>query len=285
MVRAAWVALGSTKWAGTWAGYCKPRPEPFSLTGSATDSACPIQVCPSSLLFSSTHMMSHHCWEPVHSHEERQGSSEWYGGFSTLKPLLQEHLSFTDSILCLCGPQASMDVEEMFESGYRGITAVHSSSELIASWRQKHASSNRPALNCQAADIAEGLAFDHHPYHAIVDKGTIDGLLCKPTGSGEAEAAIRNIHTNLKCPGSFILFTHGPPSIRLPLLHKVAWESVSVKVIVPAAGARGSVAAAGGPSKGKAAAASEGLKVLKLDAAGVYPECASYVYVCKKPYV
>jgi hypothetical protein len=191
---------------------------------------------------------------------------------------------------------------------------VHSSSELIASWRQKHASTNRPALNCQAADIAEGLAFDHHPYHAVVDKvgalarlvtdaassvfkhklslnagpgmlqGTIDGLLCRPTGAVEAEAAIRNIHNNLKCPGSLILFTHGPPSIRLPLLNKVAWESVSVKVIVPAAGG-GGVAAVGGPSKGKAAVASEGLKVLKLDAAAVYSECASYVYVCKKPYV
>lgn len=47
---------------------------------------------------------------------------------------------------------------------------MHSSSELIQSWRQKYAESNRPTFNCQAADIAEGLAYDHTPYHVVIDK-------------------------------------------------------------------------------------------------------------------
>lgn len=38
-----------------------------------------------------------------------------YGGFSTLKPLLQEQLSYTDSILFLTGPQASLAFKEMFD--------------------------------------------------------------------------------------------------------------------------------------------------------------------------
>jgi hypothetical protein len=50
------------------------------------------------------------------------------------------------------------------------MTAVHSSSELIQSWRQKYAASNRPTLKCQAADIAEGLAYEHPPYHVVIDK-------------------------------------------------------------------------------------------------------------------
>jgi len=36
--------------------------------------------------------------------------------------------------------------------------------------RQRQTAANRPILSCQAADIAEGLAFDHCPYNAIIDK-------------------------------------------------------------------------------------------------------------------
>lgn len=55
-------------------------------------------------------------------------------------------------------------------SGYRGVTAVHSSSTLIQAWRQKYADNNKSTMNCQVADIAEGLAFDHRPYNAVIDK-------------------------------------------------------------------------------------------------------------------
>lgn len=115
-------------------------------------------------------------------------------------------------------------------------------------------------------------------------QGTLDGVLCRDTGLQDAEAALRHIHNNLTSPGTYILLTHGPPSLRLPLLNKVQWEIVAVRVIVPA---RLAVAGAVATSRAKAAAAaaSEGLKVVKHDAAAVYPESATYVYICKKPYV
>lgn len=47
---------------------------------------------------------------------------------------------------------------------------MHNSSALIQAWRQKHAANNKLTINCQVADIAEGLAFDHRPYNAIIDK-------------------------------------------------------------------------------------------------------------------
>lgn len=167
---------------------------------------------------------------------------------------------------------------------------------LFTGYSKAFVSSTNAAAHqlCTAPVQQAGPQVTFLPMHAGTLQGTIDGLLCKPTGRNEAEAAIRNIHNNLKSPGSLILFTHGPPSLRLPLLNTVAWESVSVKVIVPAAGGGGAAAAAaatagtgGGPSKGKgkAAAACEGLNVLQLDEVADYPECASYVYVCKKPYV
>jgi hypothetical protein len=114
-------------------------------------------------------------------------------------------------------------------------------------------------------------------------QGTVDSLLCRETGLQDAAAAMRNIHNNLRSPGTLVMFTHGPPDLRLPLLKKVQWqwEDVAVKVVVPVA-AEG--AAAAPKAKGKDTSP-EGLKVLKYDASVLYPEHATYVYICKKPYV
>lgn len=175
-------------------------------------------------------------------------------------------------------------------SGYRGLTAVHSSSSLIQSWRQKHTGS-RPTLNYQAADIAEGLAFEHLPYAAIIDKGTIDGLLCKEAGMEEAQTALLNVWSILKSPGSFIWFTHGPPSLRMPLISQQKWSGVTVRVIMPAGTATAAAgAAAGAPVSAPAGAAAKTagpvrLQVANMDPDAVYPDTATYVYICKKPYV
>jgi hypothetical protein len=156
------------------------------------------------------------------------------------------------------------------------MTAVHSSSSVIQSWRQKHTGS-RPTLSCQAADIAEGLAFGHLPFTAIIDKGTLDGLLCKEDGLQEAQAALFSVWSNLKSPGTFIMFTHGPPSLRMPLLSQHKWSSVTVKGVVPvgpAAGAAGVQATTAGR-----------LQVAAMDPDAAYPASATYIYICKKPYV
>lgn len=102
-------------------------------------------------------------------------------------------------------------------------------------------------------------------------QGTLDGLLCKEDGTQEAEAALVNVWSNLKSPGTFILFTHGPPSLRMALLSKQAWSSISVRAILP-----GTATAQGG---------SQSLQLVRLEAGAVPPASATYVYVCKKPYV
>jgi hypothetical protein len=95
-------------------------------------------------------------------------------------------------------------------------------------------------------------------------QGYLDAVLCKDTGGfQEAEAALLNVWNNLKGPGTYLLFTHGPPSLRLPLIHKHAWASTVAKAIVPAEG--------------------DNLQLVSVDAQPV--DAAAFVYICKKPYV
>eukprot|EP00879_Flechtneria_rotunda_P022437 GHRR01023687.1.p1 GENE.GHRR01023687.1~~GHRR01023687.1.p1 ORF type:complete len:123 (+),score=32.22 GHRR01023687.1:1229-1597(+) len=121
------------------------------------------------------------------------------------------------------------------------------------------------------ADIVLGLPFDHYPYHAIIDKGTLDCTLCRPTGKKDAGKAIMNMHANLKNPGTLVMFSHAPPSMRLPLLQEAEWESIQVKVILPADWTQ------------MAEGASE-MVLREYSVQVMAPEQSSYVYICKKPY-
>lgn len=84
-------------------------------------------------------------------------------------------------------------------------------------------------------------------------QGALDAVLCRPTGLQEAEAAMLHVWSNLKASGTFILFTHGPLSLRMPLLERLQW-SVRMDVVDATADAE-------------------------------FGDASTFVYVCKKPYL
>ena len=109
-------------------------------------------------------------------------------------------------------------------------------------------------------------------------QGALDAVLCRDNGLEEAEAAILHVHNNLKAPGTFILFTHGPPSLRMPLItSKLKWSQVTIKVLMPT-DAESVVAA-------KHQKAGEGLELIDAVTGTQYDSACTYVYVCKKPYL
>ncbi|WIA18211.1 hypothetical protein OEZ85_009683 [Tetradesmus obliquus] len=195
---------------------------------------------------------------------------EWYAEYDVLRPLLHKHLQYSDSILVL-GPGTSALHEQLYESGYRGITCVDFCSKVLQGWRKRSADAGHTSLKYQHADIVTGLAFEHYPYNAIIDKGTLDCVLCRETGEQDAQQALTVIDNNLKNPGTFVMVSHSPPDVRLPLLKRVAWDSIQVKVIAPA-------------NLGKVAAGEALTMVREYAAAVQVPDHSVYVYICKKPY-
>lgn len=112
-------------------------------------------------------------------------------------------------------------------------------------------------------------------------QGTLDAVLCRETGlhlAQDAAAGWRTVYNNLKAPGTFILLTHGPPSLRRPLLDQLQWSSITVKAVVPQTTP---TAASQAGKPGKSAPAVDALQL--VDAA-LEDAAAAYVYVCKKPY-
>ncbi|KAF8061933.1 eef1aknmt [Scenedesmus sp. PABB004] len=149
--------------------------------------------------------------------------------------------------------------------------------QVLQAWRQRAADGGRSSLRFQLADIVEGLPYEHCPYDAIIDKGTLDCVACRERGMDDAAAALSHVHANVKQSspsGVFIMVSHAGPELRLPLLERQRWEGgVQVKVLLPP---RLDALAAGGGG--------EGVVVRDWSAALAVPPDAAYVYVCKRSY-
>jgi SAM-dependent methyltransferase len=71
----------------------------------------------------------------------------------------------------------------------------------------------------EAADCRAMPQYDDGYYGAVVDKGTLDAVLCCHTGQADGAAYINEVHRLLAPGGMFLLISLGQPRARLPLLH------------------------------------------------------------------
>jgi len=135
--------------------------------------------------------------------------------------------------------------EDMFEDGYTSITNVDVSRVVVDQMMERYR--DKPTLQWQQMNVCS-LDFPDETFDVVVDKGTMDSLLC-----GE-------ISRVLKPNGCFVIISYGVPDNRLNYLEKediYSWSVVTHTVPKP------TVSAAAVPSA--------------EDANGVH-----YIYVCSK---
>jgi SAM-dependent methyltransferase len=67
--------------------------------------------------------------------------------------------------------------------------------------------------------------YDKHSFGSVVDKGTLDAVLCCNTGQSDAAAYINEVHRVLAPGGVFLLISLGQPLARMPALKAPGWSS------------------------------------------------------------
>jgi len=113
---------------------------------------------------------------------------------------------------------------------------------------------------------------------ALLSQGALDAILCQESGVQDAEAAMQVVWNNLKGPGTYVLFTHGPPSLRMAMLSKLQWASVTIKALMPV----GTALAA--PAQQQRSKTTDGLEIVDAAVEAEFAGSVTYVYICKKPY-
>ncbi|XP_031097921.1 EEF1A lysine methyltransferase 4 isoform X1 [Ipomoea triloba] len=165
-------------------------------------------------------------WEKRYAQEP--GSYDWYQTYHSLAPLLRLYVHPHHRVLVVgCGNSAFS--EGMVDDGYAAVVNVDISSVVIEAMQKKY--SNRPQLKYMNMDVRDMSAFEAGSFDAIIDKGTLDAILCGNDSMINAAQMLAEVCRVLKDEGKYILITYGAPVQRLHLLRDSCSLTVKLHVI------------------------------------------------------
>ncbi|XP_065878032.1 uncharacterized protein [Euphorbia lathyris] len=170
-------------------------------------------------------------WDDRYSNES--GSFDWYQKYPSLAPLINLYIPRHHQILVTgCGNSAFS--EGMVNDGYEDVVNIDISSVVIEAMQKKY--SNTPQLKYIQMDVRDMSAFQKGSFDAVIDKGTLDSLLCGNNSRQNAVKMLEEVWRVLKDQGVYILVTYGAPIYRLRLLRESCLWRTKLHVIEKSVG-------------------------------------------------
>lgn len=105
----------------------------------------------------------------------------------------------------------------MYDDGFVDMLSVDYSEVVIE--KMRNANADLPELKFEVQDARE-MRIDNESVDVIIDKGTLDAILCGSESSKNAGAMLYECHRVLKPGGVLIVITYGQPPSRLNYLEK-----------------------------------------------------------------
>lgn len=154
---------------------------------------------------------------------------DWYQKYSSLAPLLHLYVPPPLPRILVVGCGNSSFSEGMADDGYEDIVSIDISSVVIEAMQKKY--SNHPKLKYITMDVREMDTFDTGSFDAVIDKGTLDSILCGNHSKQNSTKMLEEVGRVLKDKGIYILITYGAPSYRLNLLKSSCKWKIKLHVI------------------------------------------------------
>jgi len=104
---------------------------------------------------------------------------------------------------------------DMYNNGYKNITNIDISGVVINQMEEKYPMMTWIKMDVMKMSTLEGKTFD-----VVIDKGTLDAILCGDNSTANAEAMLREISRLLSRNGVFFEITYGLPENRMNHLNK-----------------------------------------------------------------
>ena len=110
----------------------------------------------------------------------------------------------------------------MYEDDYKHITNIDISTTVVKQmqelYREKY-----PDLKYQQMDV-RSMNFEDGCFHAVIDKGTFDSILCGDGSGPNAEQALNEIHRVLSPDGVYICVSYGVKESRMQYFHTKSYD-------------------------------------------------------------
>ncbi|XP_042055148.1 EEF1A lysine methyltransferase 4-like [Salvia splendens] len=161
-------------------------------------------------------------WYWDNRYSQDPSTFDWYQKYPSLGPLIRLYIPTHHHPILVVGCGNSGFSEEMADDGYNEVTNVDISRVVIEAMQAKY--SDNPMLKYMVMDVRDMSAFDTRSFAAVIDKGTLDSLLCGYSSRQNAAKMLEEVWRVLEDKGVYILITYGSPVYRLPVLKELSWN-------------------------------------------------------------
>jgi len=142
---------------------------------------------------------------------------DWYQRYDALGSIFKKYMKPTDKILVVgCGN--SRLSEDMYKDGYKNITNIDISGVVIKAMEQKH--KDYSGMTYKVMDVTSMPEYAAGSFDVIIDKGTLDAVLCGEGSVSSCDKMLSEISRVLKAGGTFLMVTYAEPETRLRYLEK-----------------------------------------------------------------
>ena len=121
--------------------------------------------------------------------------------------------------------------EELYEEGFEDITNIDFSTKVITQMEEKN-KVKYPKMSYKVMDALDMKEFQTGSFNVILDKGTLDSILCGDDSGSNVQTLINEIYRVLAPGGRYICITYGDPEHRKKYYETQNWSNLSVDKIV-----------------------------------------------------
>ncbi|KAL8542216.1 hypothetical protein ACS0TY_003178 [Phlomoides rotata] len=122
----------------------------------------------------------------------------------------------------------------MVKDGFEDITNIDISSVAIEMMRNKY--ENVPQLKYKEMDVRDMSFFPDDSFESVIDKGTLDSLMCGTDAPFSASQMLGEVSRLLKPGGVYMLITYGDPTVRMPHINRPVYNWKTELYIIPRPG-------------------------------------------------
>ncbi|KAJ9154656.1 hypothetical protein P3X46_027972 [Hevea brasiliensis] len=167
-------------------------------------------------------------WDNRYANES--GPFDWYQKYDSLAPLINLYAPrYHRPRILVVGCGNSAFSEGMVDDGYEDVVNVDISSVVIEAMQKKYF--NRPPLKYIQMDVRDMSTFQTGSFDAVIDKGTLDSILCGNNSRQNAAKMLEEVWRVLRDKGVYILVTYGAPVYRLRFLRESYLWRIKLHVI------------------------------------------------------
>mmetsp|Transcript_28044 Transcript_28044/g.55173 ORF Transcript_28044/g.55173 Transcript_28044/m.55173 type:complete len:193 (+) Transcript_28044:41-619(+) len=155
---------------------------------------------------------------------------EWYQSFSGIAHLMNPYLQSAQKVLVAGCGNSKLSEELQTQNQTEMVANIDISGVVIKSMIKKYKDTRE--LTWEVMDVMK-MSFPAGAFNAIVDKGTLDTLLCSDDAETNAEACLMEYSRVLQPGGVALILSYGNYESRKQYLEVPAygWELQAVKTV------------------------------------------------------